>query len=247
MLNQLHLKGNALQVFAIIHGFSHAEGNEFAGSLQYLCEFTGASRSTVMRSLTELQNMGLIEKREIYENGVKFNRYRTNENLSFSVDTTGIKMIHPPCQNDTTPGIKMTPPPRVKMTPNIIEENNIGDNIGNKYSKREPTPDELAERFQSSELAEAVTDWLEYKKERREGYKPTGLKSLLSQIEKQADAHGAHAVADTIRLSMSNGWRGIIWDRMQTQKQTSSNPFWEMLREEESREQSGHDADYGDY
>lgn len=121
MLNQLHLKGNSLQVFAIIHGFSHAEGNEFAGSLQYLCEFTGASRSTVMRSLTELQNMGLIAKREIYENGVKFNRYKTNENLSFSVDTPGIKMTPPQCQNDTTPGIK--------MTPHNIELNNIEHKI----------------------------------------------------------------------------------------------------------------------
>ena len=32
MLNQLHLKGNTLQVFAIIHGFSHSEDNEYKGS-----------------------------------------------------------------------------------------------------------------------------------------------------------------------------------------------------------------------
>ena len=121
----------------------------------------------------------------------------------------------------------------------------------NTESKRErkPTQNELAERFQSNELADAVIDWLSYKKERREGYKPTGLKSLLSQIEKQADAHGAHAVADTIRLSMSNGWRGIIWDRIQStpEQPKSSNPFLEMLREEEAREQSGYNADNGYY
>lgn len=121
MLTQLHLKGNALQVFAIIHGFSHSENNEFSGSLQYLCEFTGASRSTVIRSLSELQCLGLIVKREIYENGVKFNRYKAVENITVSHDTPRVKMTLPPCQNDTTP--------RVNMTPHNIDNKNIEDNI----------------------------------------------------------------------------------------------------------------------
>lgn len=120
MLNQLHLKGNTLQVFAIIHGFSHSEDNEYKGSLQYLCEFTGASRSTVIRSLTELQERGYIDKREVHENGVKFNRYKSSVDMSVYFDTTGVKMTLPPCQNDTTP--------HVEMTPHNIELNNITDN-----------------------------------------------------------------------------------------------------------------------
>lgn len=120
MLNQLHLKGNTLQVFAIIHGFSHSEDNEYKGSLQYLCEFTGASRSTVIRSLTELQERGYIDKREAYENGVKFNRYKSSVDMSTYFNTTGVKMTPPPCQNDTTP--------HVKMTPHNIELNNISPN-----------------------------------------------------------------------------------------------------------------------
>ena len=120
MLNQLHLKGNTLQVFAIIHGFSHSEDNEYKGSLQYLCEFTGASRSTVIRSLTELQERGYIDKREVHENGVKFNRYKSLVDMSVYFDTTGVKMTLPQCQNDTTP--------HVKMTPHNIEYNNISSN-----------------------------------------------------------------------------------------------------------------------
>lgn len=120
MLNQLHLKGNTLQVFAIIHGFSHSEDNEYKGSLQYLCEFTGASRSTVIRSLTELQERGYIDKREVHENGVKFNRYKSSVDMMVCFDTGGSKMTLPPCQNDTTP--------HVKMTPHNIELNNITDN-----------------------------------------------------------------------------------------------------------------------
>lgn len=115
MLNQLHLKGNHLHVFAIIHGFSHSEENEYTGSLQYLCEFTGASRSTVIRSLTELQERGFISKREIYENGVKFNRYKSSVDMCVHFDTPRVKMTLPQCQNETTP--------RVKMTPHNIDDN----------------------------------------------------------------------------------------------------------------------------
>lgn len=73
--------------------------------------------------------------------------------------------------------------------------------------------DELVSRF-GEPLADAISDWIAYKAEKRDAYKPTGLKSLLTQIENQKDQNGAQAVVDVIRLSMSNGWRGIIWDQI---------------------------------
>lgn len=138
MLNQLNLKGTTLQVFAIIHGFSHSEENEFKGSLQYLCEFTGSSRSTVIRSLLELEEKGIIVKREVYENGVKFNRYKSSVDMAAYFDMGGVKMTPPPCQNDTTPG--------VKMTPHNIVEDNIKDNIevGKRKRFTPPTVEEVA-------------------------------------------------------------------------------------------------------
>ena len=94
--------------------------------------------------------------------------------------------------------------------------------------------DELTERF-GEVLAHVVYDWLTYKQERREAYKPTGLKSLLTRIEKELDAYGEQAVADVIQLAMSNGWKGIAWDRLQPSKEKqqsqrsqrceSANPF----------------------
>ena len=75
-----------------------------------------------------------------------------------------------------------------------------------------PTPDP-AERF-NEPVRSAVRDWLSYKKERREAYKSTGLKSLLTEIENRVKRHGEQAVSDVIRLSMANNWRGIIWDRI---------------------------------
>src|SRR5699024_4691908 len=97
-------------------------------SLQYLCEFTGASRSTVIRSLSELQEQGFIEKREVYENGVKFNRYKSVVEMCVLFDTPGVKMTQPPYQNDTTPGVKMTP------------HNIYKDIIENKEKRKRFTP-----------------------------------------------------------------------------------------------------------
>ena len=74
-----------------------------------------------------------------------------------------------------------------------------------------PAPED---RF-TGDLLEAVRDWLAYKQERREAYKPTGLKNLLAEIERREAQAGPEAVIAVIRLSMANGWRGIIWDRME--------------------------------
>ena len=102
-----------------------------------------------------------------------------------------------------------------------------------KYDDYQSTPDEMpdpakctpkpkadkpkepdqTERFDEP-VRSAVADWLNYKRERREAYKATGLKSLLTEIENRVKQHGGQAVAEVIRLSMSQGWKGIIWDRI---------------------------------
>ena len=67
----------------------------------------------------------------------------------------------------------------------------------------------------SPDLEAAVNDWLAYKRERREAYKPVGLKSLLTQIKNAASANGDAAVAAVIRQSMSSGYKGIVFDRLE--------------------------------
>lgn len=67
------------------------------------------------------------------------------------------------------------------------------------------------------ELQEAFQQWLSYKRERRESYKPTGLRSLVTQIQSAAREHGDSAVTEVMRLSMANGYRGIVFDRLKGQ------------------------------
>lgn len=68
------------------------------------------------------------------------------------------------------------------------------------------------------ELRKKLEEWLRYKSERRESYKPTGLHSLVEQVKKhRKDATDAQ-ICSLIDESMANGWRGIIWDRLKAAK-----------------------------
>ena len=66
----------------------------------------------------------------------------------------------------------------------------------------------------SPELIRTVYDWLEYKKEKRQGYKDRGLHSLLKTVVKKAGEFGDTAVIGAIEESMGNGYQGILWDRL---------------------------------
>lgn len=75
MVTELGLKGNSLLIYAIIYGFSQAEGQVFTGSLQYLADWTNSTRQGALRILKSLIEAGLIIKKEKIVNGVKFCEY----------------------------------------------------------------------------------------------------------------------------------------------------------------------------
>lgn len=69
----------------------------------------------------------------------------------------------------------------------------------------------------SPALIQAVESWLQYKTERRDEYKPTGLQSLMTQIQKNAAQHGEQAVIDLIGECMAQNYKGIIFDKLKNQ------------------------------
>lgn len=105
-----------------------------------------------------------------------------------------------------------------------IEEEREEDKKKNK-SVRENTHslfNRLVSDFMfSSELTEKVSDWIQYKVERKEPYKEQGLKSLLKQIENNSIVYGDDAVINLIDECMASNWKGIIFDRLE--KSSSRN------------------------
>lgn len=72
----------------------------------------------------------------------------------------------------------------------------------------------LDESTLAAPLKEALRGWLEYKAERKEKYVPTGFKSLLMQVKKNAEKYGDDAVIDLIDECKANSYQGIIWDKL---------------------------------
>ena len=116
MITELNLKGNELLVFAIIHGFSHDNAGEFTGSLQYLMEWTGNTKKTVINALKALVERDLVQKTVKYVEGVKFCSYRCKfyNGVVEKLHRGGVK-------NDQKGG--------VEITPNKLSIYNIEDNL----------------------------------------------------------------------------------------------------------------------
>ncbi len=61
-------------------------------------------------------------------------------------------------------------------------------------------------------LGKKVSEWLQYKKERGQSYKPTGLNSLFKKIQEEADKHGEAFVLSVIDKSITNNRQGLFFD-----------------------------------
>ncbi len=78
----------------------------------------------------------------------------------------------------------------------------------------------LGDRGFGPELTMAIEDWLRYKQERHQGYKPRGKQALLTQIDHYAHTYGEGAVARLIRQCMASNWQGLIFDKLAAQPDT---------------------------
>ena len=68
----------------------------------------------------------------------------------------------------------------------------------------------------SDSIKSKISEWVQYKVERKESYKEQGMKSLLRQIENKSAEYGEQAVIELIDECMSNLYKGIIFDKLKT-------------------------------
>ena len=120
---------------------------------------------------------------------------------------------------------------------NITEQDNkllSQSGGGNKtISEAEPTlatPPEKEDAYGFGEdLKNAVRDWVDYKRQRKQTVKPAQIKALLDQAKGYADKYGEEATASIIRYSIGAGYSGIVFDRLDKQppgKKTKTNPYY---------------------
>ena len=58
-----------------------------------------------------------------------------------------------------------------------------------------------------------------------------GFKSLLTQIKNRIDKFGEEKVIDVIELSMSSNYKGIIWDKIQSDVQSKNKSNFDLGQE----------------
>lgn len=194
MVTELGLKGNDLMIYAIIHGFSHAEDTYFTGSLQYLADWLNVERRNVTRNLKRLVDQGLLIKEEQYINGVKFCKYKAirptgctqNENTVLTEGCT---------QNENT-WDKM----RTNNIDNIYTNNNTINNNTNKLNtifnnKEKKHKNTIAQDLEKTvneytdneELRQALREFIQMRKDLKSPIKTlNGFKRLLGTLNKLA-------------------------------------------------------------
>lgn len=125
MIKDLKLKGNELLTYAIIYGFSQNGEDKFTGSLQYIADWTNSTKQGIMKNLKSLVDKGLLEKTEIFKNGVKFVEYHTTDYTTIQQSLTGYETKFNGGMQQS-----LTPPMQQSLT-NNISLNNLDNNTNN--------------------------------------------------------------------------------------------------------------------
>ena len=187
MVTELELKGNELLIYAIIHGFSQSESQYYSGSLKYLCEWTRASKQTVINCLKSLIEKDLIIKKEEIQNGVKFCYYQS-KNLTRGSQKTELGWS----KNLTEGGQKIRP-------------NNIVDNIEYTYSLNNNK--DLFTTFcgDNTDLLNALKAFVEMRKKIKKPMTDYGKELLLKKLKTfpESDWLGI------IEQSITSSWTGL--------------------------------------
>ena len=151
MRTDLKLSGNELIVYAIIYGFSQNEQGEFTGSAQYLADWVGCTRRTVMTILNKLVENNFISKTEIILNN---NEKRVSYQAERGCEKTsqGVKNFHRGCEKISQGGVK-----NFHRGCEKISHNNINNNTNN--NNRDINTHDAGAREESAEAVENFTTW----------------------------------------------------------------------------------------
>lgn len=202
MRNRLGLRGNALDIYAIIYGFSQVSHQEFTASINYLCEWLGVSRPTIINTLKELVDDGFLTKESEELNGVIYNRY-----TAVVPDFTGGKEILLPQLKNFTGGSK-------NFLPNNID-NNIENNNPLPTVKGEQAPAEKKSSYadilsadDNKYVREALEKFLHYCRGKNYTPKVTTVNEFAKVLRDNAGEDPAVAMA-IVNQSIDNGWKAL--------------------------------------
>lgn len=210
MINKLELSNTELMVFAIIYGFcqhDEVEGS-YHGSLQYLADFTGATKQTIIKVLKSLVEKEYIEKSESYQNNVKFCTYKINTTVVNNLTGSQKSLIG---SKESLPGggKKSLMGGSQKSLPN--NESLDNESLYNKNNKKETKTDFdvlIDEYTCNNELKQTIYEFIKMRKGIKKPITAYGLKKILNKLDSLADNdNDKMAILDQ---SIMRSWAGIF-------------------------------------
>lgn len=83
-------------------------------------------------------------------------------------------------------------------------------------------PLSLPKSLENESFRTAFEEWLAYKRDDGQTYKPRGLKAMISLAERRVREHGVDAVVGAIEKAIAGGWEG--WDHDSSYPKVNGRP-----------------------
>lgn len=187
MVNELHLNGGELFIYAVIHQFSQSDAGIYKGGVPYLCRWTGWSPNTIRKYLRILEQAGLIKSERGDVNGVPFCNYKV--------------VLVPTLQNlkDTPQELEDNPSKSdVPTLQNLSGEKNNRNRKGNNNTEFKES---LLSLGVSEEVAEA---WMSVRKTKRATNTEIAFRKVAEEIQKSGKT-----AEECITIAVENSWQGF--------------------------------------
>lgn len=225
MVTELQLKGTERDVFAIIYGFSQTVGQAYTGNLQYLADWCGCTKQSVITHLKSLVDKGYLIKEEKFTNGLKFCTYSVNVKV-----LTGIQKILTGYSKNLNGGIQ-------KILPNNIT-NNIKNNINldtppskKGKTKKDQHLDKILAKMCEYDFSEVVQkkilDYFSDRLDNKDYPQDNQLTAQFDGLSKVTEREQLEAISNAI----AGGWKSMLYS-LDKRRSYSNNGFKETAKDE---------------
>lgn len=189
-----------------------------------LADELGFEENTVILAIQMLEQFSMIKTDQGYFSIAGWNEYQNIEGMDRIREQNRIRKQR---QRERQ---KALPEPSRDITGQVTQNHATDkeEDIDKESKKKNKSVKEdthalftrlLPEYALTEAVAAKMSEWIRYKTERKEGYKETGLRTLLRRIESNTQAFGEEAIIQLIDDSMASDWKGIIFDRLGKQAQ----------------------------
>lgn len=208
------LAGNALLVFALVHGYSQQQQGCYYGSLANTAEVVGCTGETARTTLRKLTEDGFIERFEFMDNGIRRVAYRATQKIW---DTQKICTDHPKNLGTTTQ--------------KIWDNNNSINNTDKKSNNIDF--DFRAELLRIGVTAEVADAWMDIRRKKKCSFSRIAFKELCTELGKVEGMTND----ECIRKAVARNWAGFeaSWLQPKNQPRQTYQPRQESVFEHNAR------------